>query len=491
VLGGALGAAAPAVGGAISSGVQRLTDMLSSNQALARLGISRNAANVLLRQLQTDDTLSGAGAQRIREAGPDAMVADAGQSAANLLDTALERSGPGSTAARNAVNARAATANQDLTQTLDATLGRPVGVETRQDALRAATQQGRRTVYDDAYAAEIDFSTPAGQRLAADMQRIPQWALQEAEQEIALRGVQPTQVRVLDLATRALNSAATRGERGGAMRGNTPLGQASADLADDIRRSLREAVPQYGAALDAGADTIRGVQAFELGASILNPRVTREQLAREVGRLQGAELQNARAGLRDQIDEITANVRQLPSDDNIAARELREALVKMTSRASREKINLLLDDPQASRALFGQIGRAMRALELRASVARNSRTFGRQATDAQVKAQLEPGIIGTALEGRPADALKKAIQALTGMSPERRLAAEDRLYGEIADALTRVRGTQAEQFLNNLRLGLQTRSLNRQAGRSAGLLATDAAIGAAPTGLDRAFEPSR
>lgn len=497
VLGGALGAAAPAVGGAVSSGVQRIADMLSSNQMLARLGISRNAANVLLRQLQTDDTLSGAGAQRIREAGPDAMVADAGQSAANLLDTALERSGPGSTAARNAINARAAGANQQLTQTLDATLGQPVGVETRQAAIRGGTAAARQRAYDAAYNAPIDYSTPAGQeidRLWAQVRPNRRAAanalLEEAGEAPIADGVLPN-VRQIDYVTRALNDVAQSGEGQGALGGINQAGMSAQRLAQQLRQAVRQAVPEYAQALDTAADPIRRVQATELGASILNSRVTREQVAREVAGMSGAERQAALSGLRDQIDEFAANVREMASDPNVDARQLREVLQQMTSRAAREKINLVLDDPQASRALFGQIGRAMRALELRASVARNSRTFGRQATDAQVKAQLEPGIIGTALEGRPADALKKAIQAFTGMSPERRLAAEDRLYGEIADALTRVRGTRAEQFLNNLRRALQARSTNRQAGRSAGLLATDTAIGAAPTPLDRAFEPSR
>jgi hypothetical protein len=112
VAGGVLGAAAPYLSAAISTGTQKVLDLLSSNEVLQKLGISRNAANVLIRQLSSDDTLTQTGAQRIRSAGPEAMLADAGPAATNLLDTSLQRSGPGATAARDAIEARARQANQ-------------------------------------------------------------------------------------------------------------------------------------------------------------------------------------------------------------------------------------------------------------------------------------------------------------------------------------------------------------------------------------------
>lgn len=483
-LGGIVGAGSPVVAEGLTAGAQRVANWLTSDAMLKRLGISREAANVLIRQLSADDTLSQKGAQRIAEAGPEGMLADAGPAASNLLDTALERSGPGATQARQAIEARARQSATDMTGALDQTLGQPVGVETRQAGIRLGSADARRSAYGAAETAEIDFSTPAGKKLAEDMKAIPQWALDEARQEIALRREQPTLVRLLDRATRALNSAAQRGERGGALGGNTPLGNAAGSLASDIRQSLREAVPEYGVALDTAADPIRRVQATEFGATILNPQTTREQVAMELRGMTGPERKAVMEGLRDQVDEVMANVRRMASDPNIEARQLREGLGRLSSKAAREKVELVVGKDKAN-ALYGTIGRAMRSMELRASVARNSRTFGRQATDAQVKAQIEPGVLGLALEGHPALAARKAIQSLTRMTPERRLEAEDRLYGEIAKALTEVRGTRAEGYLNTLIKAVNSRATNTKAAKAVGTLGADAIAGTATTPADR------
>ena len=494
VAGGVLGAATPYVAGAVGTGAKRVMNYLTSDAALQRLGISRQAANVLIRQLSTDDTLTQTGAQRIQEAGPQSMLADAGQSATNLLDTALQRSGPGSTAARQAIEQRATQANQWLTQSLDQTFGTaPVGVETRQAAIRNGTAAARGNAYDAAYDQPIDFNTPAGQQLAQDIQRLQAsapWAIEEANSEIAMRGEQPTMVRILDRATRALNSAATRGERGGALGGNTPLGAAAGGLAQDIRASLRQAVPEYGTALDTAADPIRRVQATEFGATILNPKVTRERVTEELAGMTGPERRSAMNGMRDSIDEVVANVKGMASDPNIDARQLREVLKALSSPAARHKVEALVGQNQA-RAFYGQLGRFARAAELRASVATNSRTFGRSAVDAQVKAQTEPGVIGMALEGNVPGAIKKVIQTFTRMTPERRLAAEDRIYGEIASALTTVRGTAAETQLNRLRAAIQARSGNFAGARAIGAAAGRGFAGSGAGGAVAVQQPSR
>lgn len=495
-LGVPLGAAAPVVAQGASSGIQRLSNWLTSDQMLRRLGISRNAASVLLRQLETDDTLTGTGAARIRQAGPQGMIADAGPSASNLLDTALERSGPGSTMAREAIEDRATRANRDLRRTMDTEFGTPVGVETRQRAARQGTAGARQAAYDDAYDSPIDYSAPQGQELwQLVIGRVPNEAVQHANRLMraeghASRQIQATvnadgtvtfarlpDVRQLDYVTRALNAVARGAEGQGAMGGTTDVGRVYQNLSGEIRRRLRNLVPQYGVALDTAADPIRRIQATEFGASILDKGVTREQVAEQLAGMGVAERRATIQGLRDQIDEIAANVSAMASDPNIDARQLREVLGKLTSDAARTKIATTIGSNAANR-FMGQVRRSMRAMELRASVSRGSRTFGRQATDAQVNAQLSPGVIGLAMEGNVGQAAKRALQALTGMTPERRLAAQDELYGEIAQALTRVRGRGAERYLTQLRRALQARALNNRTGRASGTLASDAYLGA-------------
>jgi len=490
-----LGAAAPVVAQGLSSGVQRLANFLTSDQALRQLGISRNAANVLLRQLGTDDTLTATGAARIREAGPNAMVADAGPAARNLLDTALERSGPGSTAAREAVEQRATQANQQLRGTLDQTMGAPVGVETRQAGIRAGTAPARQQAYDAAYNQPIDYSAPAGRQIEGLLGRVPQEAVNHANRLMRAEGQASRQfmvrqnpdgtvtfdvmpdVRQLDYMTRALNEVAQGAEGQGAMRGTTAAGRIYGDLSRQLRQNLRQSVPEYGTALDTAADPIRRIQATEFGATILDKGVTREQVAREIAGMSAAERRAAISGMRDQIDEVAANVKAMASDPNIDARQLREVLGSLTSQASGDKIAAVLG-PSATRQFMGRVRESMRAMELRASVARNSRTFGRTATNEQVKAQLDPGVIGTALEGRPIDAARKFFQGLTGLTPERRLALEDQLYGEISNALTGVRGRAAEQYLRQLERALRAQSANTRTGRAVGTLGADAYLGA-------------
>lgn len=477
-LGGVLGVAAPYVAGGVASGTQRVLDFLTSDAALRRLGISREAANALIRQLSTDDTLTATGAQRIREAGPDAMLADAGQASENLLDTALQRSGPGSTAARQAIEQRAAAANRGLAQELDNTFGQAVGVETRQGGIRQGTAAARSAAYDDAYLSDVgeatfDINTPAGQQVAALWQRVraPRRAaanalLEEAGLPAIEDGAIPT-VRQLDYVTRALNTVARSAEGQGAMGGVNDIGRSAQNLAQQLRQAARTAVPEYGVALDTAADPIRRIQAIEFGSTLLNSRVTREQVVQE---LQGASAAERRAmvqGVRDQLDEVVANVKSMASDPNIDARQLKELIGNLSSGAAREKVAALLGQDRA-RAFFGQLGRFERAVQLRASVARNSKTFARTDIDQQVKAQIEPGVIGNVLQGNPGQALKKAMQLITGESPERRLAMEDAIYGEIARALTTVRGTQAETMLRRLQAAVQARAATTRGSQALG-----------------------
>lgn len=493
-LGGVLGTAAPYIGGAVSAGTQRILDFLTSDQALRRLGISRNAANVLIRQLSADDTVTATGAQRIRDAGPDAMLADAGQASEQLLDTAMARSGPGSTAARQAVEQRATAANQGMARELNNTFGPAVGIETRQAGVRQGTAAARGQAYDAAYDLPIDYSAAPGQQIETLMGRVPQEAVNQANRLMRAEGMASRQIRAsvdadgvvtfdtlpdvrqLDYITRALNEVARGAEGQGAMGGTTAAGRIYQNLSTQIRENLRTAVPEYGVALDTAADPIRRIQAIEFGATLLNKGTTREAVVDALQGASQAERNAMRQGVRDQLDEIVANVKGMASDPNIDARQLKELLGTLSSDAARQKVTALLGQ-NAARSFFGQLGRFSRAVELRASVARNSQTYARTATEQQVKSQLEPGIIGSALEGNFPQAVKKIFQQLSGMTPERRLAMEDQLFGEIANALTTVRGRQAEQMLRNLQLAIQARSTNQTGARALGGATTGATIG--------------
>lgn len=493
-LGVPLGAAAPVVAQGAASLLSKFAGMLTSEAMLRKLGISRNTADVLLRQLQSDDTLTGRGAARIRHGGPDAMLADAGPAATNLLDTALERSGPGATAARNAIEQRATQANSDLRGAMDQTFGGAVGVETRQAGIRQGTAAARDAAYKTAYGTPIDYADQKWPELWKYLVgRVPESAITQANKLLRAEGAplieytagkngtitfkQLPNVQQLDYVTRGLNDVARQGETAGALGRGTNESRIYENLSGDIRTRLGNLVSAYGDALDTASDPIRRIQATEFGATILNKTTTREQVAERLAGMDKGERRATIQGLRDQVDEIAANVRAMASDPNIDARQLKEVLGGLSSQAAGEKIATILGGP-ATRAFMGQVKQAMRAMELRASVARNSRTFGRTSTDTQVKAQLDPSVVGLAMEGEIPKAMRKAVQWFTGMSPERRLAAEDHLYGEIASALTKVRGRAAERYLKQLERALRSRGTNTKAGKAVGNLGADVYVGA-------------
>lgn len=501
VLGGGLGFAAPYIAGGVASGTQRFMDFLKQDANLQKLGISRDAANVLLRQLQTDDTLTTRGAARIRAAGPDAMLADAGDASANLLDTALQRSGQGSTAAREAIEQRATAANRGLQGQLDNTFGAPVGVETGITAIRQGTAGARSAAYDTAYDLPIDYAAPEGQAIESLFARIPGEAWGYAKKLMQVQGVSSKQilfdvaedgtvkfkrmpdVRTLDYVKRAIDAVAEQADGQGKLGGQTAMGNAYRNLGNELRDAVATAVPQYRTALETAADPIRRIQAIEFGATLLNKQVTRESVREALAGATGPERRAMMQGVRDQLDEIVANVKSVASDPNVDARQLRELVQSLSSKAAREKVAALVG-PEKARAFFGQVGRFGRAAELRASVARNSATFQRTATDAQVKAQINNSVIKLAQAGQPMKALQLAIQKMNRMDPVSRLEAEDALYSEISKLLTTTRGKNAEKMLRRLQLALRARSQNSAVAQRRGADTIGTITGLATTGSE-------
>ena len=120
------------------------------------------------------------GAARIQAAGANGMLADAGPTASGLLDATIQRGGAGATTARNAIEARAGQAGQDIQSALDTSLGAPRGVEASIEATRRATASARSTAYRDAYAQPIDYAHPVGQEVEGLLSRLPGEAIGEA-----------------------------------------------------------------------------------------------------------------------------------------------------------------------------------------------------------------------------------------------------------------------------------------------------------------------
>lgn len=454
-IGGAMGGVIPIAAQGVSAAYRTVADLLARNQVARGAGVDPSVAAQLARTLDADGTLGPQGMANMASAGNEAMLADAGPNARAVLDTAIQRGGPGSVLARGRIDERVARDSAALSRSLDTTLGQPQGVTASRTAIREGSAAARGNAYEQAYNAAIDYADPRGQNLETLIrERVPGSIINEANRLMQLGGDRSRQilarvaddgsvayetlpdVRQIDYITRALNQAAESGEGAGALGGQTTLGRAYQGLSQDIRRNLRDLVPEYANALDTAADPIRRSQAVELGSRLLSPSMRRDQVAEAVHGYSAAERDALAQGVRSQIDDMVANVTRTMQDGNTDAREAYKALRDLSSRANREKLATALGD-QRAQPLFDELDRVSQSFNLRASVAENSKTFARQATNRMVEGMTAPGAISTAAQGKPLNAMQKIAQALTGQTPERVNARQDAIYSEIADYLTR------------------------------------------------------
>jgi len=464
VLSGAIGGAAPLVG----AGARNLAERAMSIPAARSVGMSRPAYDVMRRAMGADDSLTGVGAARLRAVGPDAMLADAGPNAMGLLDTAVQRSGPAATAARQAVEGRVNDASRAVASALDDAFGRPAGIRTVERGLRTGTAAARQSAYDVAYSMPIDYSADVGRRIESIIrERVPPSAIRAANALMRADGDRSRQilfniapdgtvtfrqmpdVRQIDYITRGLNEVANKADGMGKLGGTTQIGRAYANLSREIRNLTRQAVPEYGQALETAAEPIAARNALLLGRSALSARVARDELADAVSGMTGAERSYVAQGIRSQIDESLANVKRAMTDGNMDAREAVKALRDLSSRASRDKVETVIGADRAQ-ALFSELDRAMAAFEMRAGVAANSRTFARQSLDNAVRAQTEDGILNAVRSGQPLNVGRRFVQALTGRTESDKARIADQTFSDIVQALTGPRGPQAIAALQRL-----------------------------------------
>lgn len=479
ILGAAGGAAAPYIGAAVSKAGAAGRKMLGLPPTSADVGISKPAADILTDVLAADGTLGNQAAVNMSQAGPRAMLADAGPNAASLLDTAIQSSGPASRIAIDAIEARARAAGGDIIQALDAGLGQPQGVYSTGKALRVGSAPARHQAYQAAYSSPIDYSSDAGRTIETLMGRVPQSAITAANNLMKVEGSASKQIMAriaddgtvtftempsveqLDYITRALNTVAKGTEGSGAMGGMTDVGRAYTNLSREIRSALKEAAPAYANALETAATPIQQREALEFGATLLRPQTARDEAGDMIAAMSGPEKQFAAQGVRSQLDEALANVRAAATDQNIDARQAIKALKDLSSPAAREKVAMLIGD-EAAQQMFGQLDQAAQSLILRANTSTNSRTFARTAANQRVQDYIGGGAVNQLMEGKPVNATQSIIQALTGRTPQGKARISDDVYAEIVNLLVQspdvgmdlISGLAARQALaNNPRVG--------------------------------------
>jgi hypothetical protein len=466
--GAAGGAAAPVVEDALFA-AGRALGIIKPGQNVDSL--SRPAREALIRTMQGNGALGPDGIAAIQAAGPRGMLVDASPAAADMLDTAFQRSGPGSVAARNAVEARYTGASQDTTQALDQALGTPMNPVAASEKIRLGTKTARGDAYDAAYAQPIDYSAPEGMAIESLLNRVPQDAITAANKLMQLEGAQSAQimakiapdgsvqflrmpdVRQLDYITRGLNQVAKSGEGMGALGGQTDVGRAYGNLAQAIRGQMKKAAPEYATALQTAAHPIQLREAMQFGVDLLKPGALKVDIAGEIKAMTKPQLDMARQGARSYIDDVMAKLKAAMSDPSQDVREAQQALQMLLSRDARQKLGLLLGPGKANQ-LYAQLRTAAKSFNLKASTATNSRTYGRQAVDQAIQQTIDGNAFTALMRGEPLQAGKRTIQAVTGMDNAGVTNMKDKVFSEIANTLT-LQGPQAEDMLTQLarRLG--------------------------------------
>lgn len=491
LIGGGLGllggAAAPVIGQGLATGYTNVRNALSRMASLRGTGMDPKVAGALAETLQGDDAL-GQALARIRQGGDDAMLVDAGPNAAGALDATIQMGGPQAVrVASGAVEQRASDAARRMTAEADRTFGQPQGVRAQRQAIRQGAQPALGNEYRAAYAQPIDFATPEGQAIATAWRRVRPEVRAQANVLLDEAGLPPIQdgtpptVEQIDRVTRALYGIAEGTEGRGVLGGLNDRGRSANALARELRDLTRTAVPEYDQALTSAADAAGRSQAVVLGSRILSPSTTRDQVAEELAGMIVAERQAVRAGIRAQLDDAVATVKQMASEPNQDARELKKLLENVTSQASRQKIGMVLGNPNEVLRFYREVGRAMRALELKAQVATNSRSAGRQAISERMGDAFEPGPAGTALQGEGPKALKQLIQMATGATKNQQRQAMNERWLSLAQALTGPRGRDAEALFRRLIAANRVRGQNALAGQRLGILGAGTVAGGTST----------
>lgn len=500
-IGGAAGAAFPLLAAGGQRAYQTVQNARQINPLAESVGVEPGTLRLLGGVMQADDSLGQTGIANMRAAGQEGMLADAGPTARNILDTSIQRGGPGAIMARDRIAERVGRDSSALGQTLDNTLGVPQGVGSAQNTIRDAAQPNVNQAYQRAYESPIDYASDAGRAVEDIFERMPKSmttrAINQANELMKYDGLQGQiladiaedgtvtmrnmpNVAQADYVKKALDQIAQDGKDPITGRLNSE-GAFANRVARDLRKAVGDAVPAYREALETAADPLSQQSAIRLGSNLSN--MTRDEFGIAVDGMTAPEKAAVLQGFRSRIDDQMANVTRAVSDGDMDAREAIRGLRELSSRKTRENIRAVTDAEQAN-ALFDEIDRITKSFELRAGVTDNSRTYARQATDRRVQDMTAPGVIGTAARGQPVNAGQRVIQALTGQTDDVLRGNQDRIYSEIADLLTRQGGAGQDVYGAVAGINQTDQATQLMTNRIAELLATQRLAYPATTLID-------
>lgn len=492
--GGVFGAGAPLAG----AGIKKVAEWVSGKDTriISRvLGVDRKTAEVIKDGLATDDPAKAIAV--MSRAGDDAMLADSGKGMSALLDSSMQFNPKAARIASERIEGRAANAAKRLTAVFDDVLGQAdEGIKTAAKSIAARTAKVRETAYERAFSKPINYASDAGRAIDDVVARVPSdmmgKAIKVANDAMKIEGrtakqimasiaddgtvtfTKPLDIFQLNELKKALGEAG-RGavDQFGRLTGE---GRRIKGLEVDLAKALGEAVPEYKAAVKLGGDKIAEDMALDLGRKMLSPNVTREQVIEGMRGASKDAVAAAKRGLRNFIDEKMASVKAVISDPNVDAREAMAMVKDMSSKSARQKAVALMGSKSADR-LFDALDEATAHLELRAATARNSATAGRLAIKEGVERVVGDTTMDAVRDGRAVNAAQRIVQALTGGSAGRKTAAQQKIYSEIADALTRIQGPEAKRAMEVITRAIDGQPIkNEEAEAIARLLSTGGAL---------------
>lgn len=444
-LGAGLGAAGPVVGAGIGAVLGETVGQRPINRVAEALGLTPSATRV------------ASGFREFEMGGPEIptpavprSLAETSPEMRGLLDLGMSVPSRGRAEARGLITEQATAASRDLTEALNETLGVPAGVRLQQRELMQDTAAERANLYGDAYSRPIDYDTEQGQQLINLVNRVDPDVLNRANVLMRREGVTPGQeirldtddagnaivtelpnVMQLDYITRAIQSRARS------------MGAEPEDVSTlmrqvrDIRTTVDELVPEYGAARSRAAEVIGEREALGFGYDVLGP-MRRENVQMGLEGLTPGELGNVRSGMRQYIDDIMARVSSPLNPESEEAREAVRALRSLTNREGRDKIRLVLGDE--ADALLERLDQAVEPLAIRA-VGGGSPTAPRQFGMAQLGEEAQMGILDRMGSGQTGVQAEIARFAASGGPQSSEMVQE--IAGQLAPFVSRQRAPES------------------------------------------------
>ena len=370
-VGGVLGSAIPVAGSAVGAVGKKLAGRKATQQS----GLSPSVLPVV-REAAAADAATAPG--NFAAAGKQAMMADAGPAMSAVADAATQGSSRAGAAARSALGTRAQASAQQVTSALDDALGSP---PTRAAHLAKYRDPKVSEAYEGAYKELLNADTAKLLRQRATPSDLRRAAVIAKREGVEITNGIPGpggkersayNVRAVDYVTRAMRDSARKkkNQTGGFSSEARGLFKA----ADDIRQSAFEKHPTYREAVNLATPKLRQQEALRAGENAF--KGTREELKEEVAGMTADELDTVATGMRIAIDDKMARVRKAFADPNADVKEASKVLQELSSRDSRDRMQIVLGDRSAP--LVEALDEASRTFSLSGRMADNSRTFARQ-----------------------------------------------------------------------------------------------------------------